>query len=151
MGVLEPMQYAWKVKHSIYYYYTLIKPHHPPIFNILSLIFIFFLINFPTYCYTLSNFFYPFYLFISPLLSTLISHLLYPFIFLDFLLFLFPSSYYKFTILFSILFIIFFTHKRLFLSHFFFFHFWEGFLNIFFLYLYFMLMNFCIIWNSTLG
>ena len=92
---------------SVDCYYTLVKPHHPPIFNILSLIFIFFLINFPTYCYTLSNFFHKFYIFISSLLSTLISHLLYPFIFLDFLLFSFPSSYYKFTILFSILFIIF--------------------------------------------
>ena len=75
---------------------------HP--FSTFSLLFLFIFINFPTYCYTLSNFFHKFYIFISSLLSTLISHLFYPFIFLDFLLFLFPSSYYKYTILFSILF-----------------------------------------------
>ena len=54
-----------------------------------------------------SNFSHHFYLFISLLLSTLISLFLYPFIFLYFLLFLFPSSYYKFTIIFSIILIVF--------------------------------------------
>ena len=58
----------------------------------------------------------PFYLFIFPLLSTLISLFLYSFTFLNFLHFLFPSSYCKSTILFSILFIIFFTHKMFSLS-----------------------------------
>ena len=66
-------------------------------------------INFPTYCYTFTNFLPPgpFYLFIFPLLSTLILLFLYLFIILYFRLFLFPSSYYKFTILFSILLIVF--------------------------------------------
>ena len=131
---------------------------HP--FSTFSFLFlIFFLINFQTYCYTFSNFSPPFYLFISLLLSTLISFFLYPFIFLYFLLFLFPTSYYKFTILFSILFIVFshtkcyfslflslilHTQKIIFLSFsfsFFFFIFGE-FFNIFFLHLYFRLINF---------
>ena len=125
------------MKRNIYCYYAPVKSHqqsyYPPIFNILFLIFnSFFLINFSTYCYTFSNFSPLFYLFFSQLLSTLISHFLYPFIFLNFLLFLFPSSYYKFTILFSILYIVF-SHTRLFLSH------------------YFRLIIFSIIWNSTLG
>ena len=104
------------MKRNIYCCYAPVKSHqrsyYPPIFNILFLIFnSFFLINFSTYCYTFSNFSPLFYLFFSQLLSTLISHFLYPFIFLNFLLFLFPSSYYKFTILFSILFIVF-LHKK---------------------------------------
>ena len=78
-------------------------------FSTFSLLFLtlFFHINFPTYCYTFSNFSPSFYLFISPLLSTLISLFLYPFIFLYFWLFLFPYSYYKFTILSLILYIVF--------------------------------------------
>ena len=125
------------MKRNIYCCYAPVKSHqrsyYPPIFNILFLIFnSFFLINFSTYCYTFSNFSPLFYLFFSQLLSTLISHFLYPFIFLNFLLFLFPSSYYKFTILFSILYIVF-SYTRLFLSH------------------YFRLIIFSIIWNSTLG
>ena len=47
------------------------------------------------------------YLFISPLLFTLISFFLFPFIFLSFCLFLFTSSYYKFVTISSILCIIF--------------------------------------------
>ena len=70
-------------------------------------------------CYTLVESHYPhhpsFYLFISPLLSTLLSFFLYPFNFLYFLLFLFFFSYDKFSILFSILFIVF-SHKMLFIS-----------------------------------
>ena len=91
--------------------------------------------------------------FSSLLLSTLISLFLYPFIFLYFLLFLFPSSCYKFTILFSILFIVFLHKKKKVISHshFFFFSFLVDFLKIIFLHLYFTLMNFCIIRNSTLG
>ena len=58
--------------------------HHPPIFNIL------FLISFSTYYYIFLNFSHPFYLFISPLLSALISLFLYPFIFFYFLLSYFP-------------------------------------------------------------
>ena len=81
-----------------------------------------FLINFSTYCYTFSNFFPLFYMFISPLLSTLKSLFLYPFIFLYFWLFLFSSSYYKFTFLFPILHS-FPTHNKLFLSPNFFFSF----------------------------
>ena len=66
-------------------------------------------INFPTYCYTFTNFLPPgpFYLFIFPLLSTLILLFLYLFIILYFWLFLFLSSYYKFTVLFSVLLIVF--------------------------------------------
>ena len=71
-------------------------------------------------CYTLVESHYPhhpsFYLFISPLLSTLISFFLYPFIFFYFLLFLFLFSYDKFPILFSILFIVF-SHTKCYLSH----------------------------------
>ena len=108
------------MKCSIYYCYTSVKKHQqlhrPLIFNIPSVIFIFFLINFLTYFYNFSNFFTPFYIFISPLLSNLISLFLYLFIFLYYLVFLFPSSYYNFTILFSILFIIF-SHTKCFLSH----------------------------------
>ena len=52
--------------------------------------FFFFHINFTTYCYTFSNFFPPFYLFIFLLLSTLISLFLYPFIFHYFWLYLIP-------------------------------------------------------------
>ena len=59
--------------------------------------------------------FLPFYLFIPPLLSTLISLFLYPFIFLLFWLFLSPSSYYKFAIL-SLTLYIFYHIKRLLLS-----------------------------------
>ena len=89
---------------------------HP--FSILSLLFlilIFFLIDFPTYYHCFANISPPFYLFISLLLSTLISFFLYPFIFLYFLLFLFPTSYYKFTVLFSILFIVF-SHTKCYFS-----------------------------------
>ena len=114
----------------------------------LSFLFIFYLINFTTYCYTFKisiifTFSYPdyylswYHFFLIPLSSFI------------FLFFLFLTSYYKFTILFYILFIDFFhTQKVLSLSlslsfsvEFF----------IFFLYLYFRLMNFCINWNSTLG
>ena len=117
-----------KLKRSIYYYYTPVEPyqqpHHPPIFNILSLslLFFFFFFNFPIYCYTFSNFSL-FYIFISPLLSTLILLFLYLFIFIYFWLFLFPSSYYKFTILVPILYIVF-PHTKgcfslsIFFSHF---------------------------------
>ena len=76
---------------------------------------IFFLIHFPTYCYIFSNFSLPFYLFIPPLLSILISLFIYLFIFFYFLSFLFPSSYYKFTILFPILYIVF-SHTKGYLS-----------------------------------
>ena len=75
-------------------------------------LFIFYRINFLTYCYTFSNYSSPFYLLITPLSSTLLSLFHYQFIFLYFLLFLFSSSYYKFTILFFILFIIFFLHTK---------------------------------------
>ena len=136
------------MKYSIYCCFALIepyqRPHHPPIFNILSLFLIlFFLINFPTYCYNFSNFSPLFYIFISLPLFTLILIFFYPFIFLYFLLFLFLSSYYKFIIFFSIELIVFShtkcyfspslslslslththtfsTHTNLFLSHFYF-------------------------------
>ena len=75
--------------------------HSFPTFSFLF----FFLINFSTYYYTLSNFFPLFYLFISPLLFTLISLLFYLFVFLYFFPFHFPSSYYKFIILSLILYI----------------------------------------------
>ena len=161
------------MKYGLYCCFALIepyqRPHHPPIFNILSLIFnSFFLINFPTYCYNFSNFSPLFYIFISLPLFTLISIFFYPFIFLYFLLFLFLSSYYKFTIFFSIELIvfshtkcyfspslslslshphthIFYTHKFISLSFLF-----SSFGGFFFLHLYFRLMNFCIILNSTL-
>ena len=51
------------------------------------------------------------YLFIFPLPSTLISFFLFPFIFLYFCLFLFTSSYYKFVIISSILYIVF-SHQK---------------------------------------
>ena len=75
---------------------------------------IFFLSNFPIIVfniyffniYTLQPFTLP-YLFISPLLSTLISFFHFPFIFLYFCLFLFTPSYYKFVPISSILCIVF--------------------------------------------
>ena len=48
------------------------------------------IINFSTYFHTFSNIVPPFYLFISPFISALISHFIYPFIFLLFLTFLIP-------------------------------------------------------------
>ena len=81
----------------------------------LSFLFIFYLINFTTYCYAFKisiifTFSYPdyylswYHFFLIPLSSFI------------FLFFLFLTSYYKSTILFSILFIDFFTHKRFSLS-----------------------------------
>ena len=86
-------------------------------FSTFSLFFqtLFFLLNFPTYYYTFSNFSPLLYIFISPLLSILISFFLYHFIFFYFWLFLFPTSYYKFTILFLILHIVF-PHTKCYLS-----------------------------------
>ena len=52
----------------------------------------------------------PFYLFISPLLSTLLSLFIYPFLFLLFSLFLAPFYYYKYVILSPILYI--FSHMK---------------------------------------
>ena len=150
--------YKYKLKRSIYCCHVPIEWYqwtHHPLYNSF-----FYLVNFLTYCYTFSNFSSLFYLFITPLLSTLLSLFHYQFIFLYFLIFLFSSSYYKFTILFFILFIIFFLHTKGSLSlslshththtHTFFSSFLVDFI-IFFLHFYFNLMNFCIIWNSTLG
>ena len=79
-----------------------------------SLLFLtFFLINFSTYYYTFSNFSPHFYLFIFPLLYTLISLFLYFFIFLYFWLFLFPPL--TINLQFSLSFYTYFpTHKMLF-------------------------------------
>ena len=125
-------------------------------FSTFSFIFKFFVhFNLPTYCYTFSNFSPPFYPFISLLLSTLISLFLNSFIFFYFWFFLFPSFYYKFTIFYHILYIIF-SHTKGYFSpflfvKFFFFHFLVDIKFYFLLHHYFRLMNFCIIWNSTLG
>ena len=102
--------YIYKLKQSIYCCHVPIESYqwtHHPLYNSF-----FYLVNFLTYRYTFSNFSSPFYLFITPLLSTLVSLFHYQFIFLYFLLFLFSSSYYKFTILFFILFIIFFLPTK---------------------------------------
>ena len=94
---------------------------------------------FLTYCYTFSNIFpLTFTIFIFPLLTTLISLIIYLFIFLYFWLFLFSFSYYEFPILSHILCIVF-TYTKdyfplsLFLSFFFFFFFsfFGGFFFIF--------------------
>ena len=84
---------------------------HPfPTFSLLFLTF--FLINISTYYYTFFNFSPPFYLFIFPLLYTLISLFLYLFIFLYFLLFL--SLPLTINLQFSLSFYTYFpTHKRL--------------------------------------
>ena len=79
-----------------------------------SLLFLtFFLINISTYYYTFFNFSPPFYLFIFPLLYTLISFFLYLFIFLYFLFFLFPPLTINLQFYLSF-YTYFLTHKRLF-------------------------------------
>ena len=90
----------------------------------------------------------PFYLFNSPLLSTLISFFIYLFLFFLFWLFLSPFYYYRYDILSHILYI--FSHMKkvitlslslsLSLSHVFIFV-WI----FYFLYLYFRLMNLCVL------
>ena len=99
-------------------------------------------------CTLLLHFLWPFSLpFISLLLSTLMSFVLNPSLFLLFWLFLSPTSYYKFDSLTCTLYI-FSPHKKVYysLSRFFFFFllFLVDFF-FFFLYLYFRLMNFCIL------
>ena len=93
------------------------------------------IINFSTYFYTFSNFPLSFYLFISPLLSTLMSPFLYHLSSFYFWLFLYLSSYNKFAIL------------SLSLSLFPIF--WW--ILLVFLHLYFKLMTFFVSYNSTLG
>ena len=82
--------YIYKLKCSIYCCYALVEPHqqphHPFISNHFSLIFWLFcllLILYPSVTFPLT-FSPPFYLFISPLLFTLMSLFFYPFIFLLF-------------------------------------------------------------------
>ena len=70
-------------------------------FNVLLVFFVFSSFALPYHFISLP------YIFISPLPSTLISFLLFPFIFLYFCLFLFTLSYYKFVTIFSILCIVF--------------------------------------------
>ena len=122
------------------------------LFSTISLLFltIFLLINLPKYCYTISNLSPPFYLFISPLLFTLILLFLYPFIFLYFFLFLFSPFYYKFSVLLHSMHSFPNSHTKRFslfsLSKFFFFIFcfFFCFYIFFILHLYFRLINFCI-------
>ena len=93
------------MKRNIYCYCAPIEPlqwpHHSPIFNILPLIFnsLSFLLISLLIVILFLTFPLPFTFFISSLPSILISLFPYPYIFLYFLFFLFPSSYYKFTIL----------------------------------------------------
>ena len=75
-----------------------------------------FLINFQLIVIFFQTFPPPYFLFISPLLTILVSLFLYSFIFLYFWLFLFPSSSYKFQILSSILCIVFPYTKCYFIS-----------------------------------
>ena len=97
---------------------------------------IFFLINFPTYCSTLSNFSH---LFTFSYLTTIYLNIIFllSFIFLYFWFFLFPSFYYKFTIFYHILYIIF-SHTKGYFSpflfvNFFFFSFFGGYKILFFI------------------
>ena len=125
MLYLDLIKKVHQFKCSIYFCYETIKlhqrSHHSLIFNILSLIFnSFFPYHFSNLLFF--NFSHPFYLFISLLLSTLISLFFYLFILLFF--FLFSSPYYKFTIFFFILYIVF-PHTK-----------------CYFLHLYFTLINF---------
>ena len=143
MLYLDLIKKVHQFKCSIYFCYETIKlhqrSHHSLIFNILSLIFnSFFPYHFSNLLFF--NFSHPFYLFISLLLSTLISLFLYLFILLLFFS-LFSSPYYKFTIFFFFDSIhSFSTHKMLFLSLIFFPFWWI--LKLFFLHLYFTLINF---------
>ena len=83
--------YIYKLKRNIYCYYAPVKSHHHS-FSIATLSTNFqhffnsflFLINLSTYCYTFSNFSHFFYIFISPLLSTLISFSFIPLSFFTF-------------------------------------------------------------------
>ena len=145
------------MKYKIYYCYAFVEPHHPPISIILSLFFnsfFFFLLISHLNVILPPIFLLPF---TFHLPTTTYLNITFPqFLHLSlFWLFLFPSSYYKFTILYFILYIVFHTHKVISLSVSLSkkkkFHFFVDFLNIFFLHLYFKLMNFCIIWNFTLG
>ena len=119
MLYLDLIKKVHQFKCSIYFCYETIKlhqrSHHSLIFNILSLIFnSFFPYHFSNLLFF--NFSHPFYLFISLLLSTLISLFLYLFILLLFFS-LFSSPYYKFTIFFFFLILyIVFPHTKCYFS-----------------------------------
>ena len=113
-----------------------LSTHHLPI------------INFPTYFYTFFSLSPLFYLFIFLLLSTLISLFFYSFI----VFFIFYSSYsYPLTINLQFTLCIVFPHTKCYfsLSQFFFSIFWW--ILLFLLHFYFKLINFCVLYNSTLG
>ena len=115
------------MKYSIYCYYAPVNPHQHLRHYLFS--FQFSYNCFLTFFFLIFTLLQPFslpYLFISPLLlqlfsisfifisllpSTLISFFLFSFIFFYFCFFLFTHFYYKFFIIFSILFIVF-THKK---------------------------------------
>ena len=150
--------YIWKLKRNIYCCYTLVEPRQRHIihtFLTFSLIFnSFYIIHLSTYHYIFSNFF----LFISPLSSTLISLFLYPFIFFYFLLSYFPPL--TINLQFSFPFYLLFFHTQnvislslsLSLSHF-----WWIFLILFLAYLlyvdeflYYLKLFFKLMWLSFL-
>ena len=129
------------MRHSIYYYYTLVKPHQH------SRHYFFFLPNFPIIflIFTISLTFLPPLLFHLPTIIYLNITIHLPLYLPLFCLFLLTTSYYKFFIL-SFILCIFFPYKRvislslslsLSLSIF-----WWIFL--FFLHLHFRLINFCV-------
>ena len=147
------------LKYNIYYYYASIELHqqsyHPSIFNNLSYFYFYFLIDFLTYYYTFSNFSHLFYFFIFPLLSALISLFFYPFIFFHFIAFLIPLILLQIYNSLSHFIHSSPTHKMLFLTlclcvslclsvslFFFSFSILVDLFYIFFLHLYFTLMNF---------
>ena len=134
--------HIYNLKHSIYCCYTSVethqRPHHSYHFSLI------FYSSSLLICTLLLHLLWPFPLpFISLLLSTLMSFVLDPFLFLLFWLFLSPTSYYKFDSLTCTLYI-FSPHKKVYysLSPFFFFFFFYLFFGGFFF------SFFCI---STLG